>query len=155
VEAVLRASSTYTGGRERMGKKIETSETIPFTLEQFYKFIEEKKLMAVKCRQCGTMFVPPRPMCTSCFSKDLSWVKLENKGKLVTYTIIYVAPEQFQSIVPYAYGIIEIENSLRLPGIIRGLEHEKIEVGTELEVDFETDVCSNWPRWPRYFFKPP
>jgi uncharacterized OB-fold protein len=138
-----------------MDEKIGTAETVPFTIEQFYKFIEEKKLMAVRCRQCGSTFLPPRPMCTNCFSKDLSWVQLKTKGKLVTYTVIYVAPEQFQPMSPYAYGIIEVENRLRLPGIIRGLEHEKVEIGIELEVDFETDVTPSWPQWPRYFFRPP
>jgi len=138
-----------------MNETIQTAETAPFTIEQFYEFLKEKKLMAVRCKQCGSMFVPPRPMCTNCFSRDLSWAQLENKGKLVTYTIIHVAPERFQSITPYAYGIIEFENGLRLPGIIRGLETEKIKVGIELEVDFETDASSSWPQWPRYFFKPP
>jgi len=93
-------------------------------------------------------------MCTNCFSRELEWVQLENRGKLLTYTIIHVAPEQFQSMAPYAYGIVELENGLRLPGIIRGIDHEKIKVGIGLEVDFETDASQRWPQWSRYFFKP-
>ncbi|MCW4020157.1 MAG: Zn-ribbon domain-containing OB-fold protein [Candidatus Bathyarchaeota archaeon] len=138
-----------------MDETIREAEGAPFTTEQFYNFIEEKKLMATKCKQCGSMFVPPRPMCTNCFSKELGWVQLKPKGKLVTYTVIYIAPEQFQPIAPYAYGIVELEDGLRLPGIIRDLDHEKLMVGIELEVDFETNVSPSWPQWPRYFFKPP
>ena len=138
-----------------MGEAARAPETTAFTIEQFYKFLEERKIMAAKCQKCGSKFVPPRPMCTNCFSKELDWVQLETRGKLLTYTIIHVAPEQFQSIVPYAYGIVELEDRLRLPGIIRGIDHEKIKVGIELEVDFETGVSQRWPQWPRYFFKPP
>ena len=130
-------------------------EGAPFTIEQFFKFLKDKKLMAAKCRRCSSMFIPPRPMCTNCFCKELNWVQLKTRGKLVTYTIIHVAPEQFSSIAPYAYGIIQLENGLRIPGMIRGLENDKIEVGIELEVDFDADVAENWPQWPRYYFRPP
>ena len=130
-------------------------EALPFTIDQFYKFLLEKKLMAVRCNKCGSTFVPPRPLCKNCLSTDFTWVHLENRGKLLTYTIIYVAPERFQAMAPYAYGIVEIEKGLWLPGMIRGVENEKIEIGMELEVDFDTNVSSTWPQWPRYFFRPP
>jgi uncharacterized OB-fold protein len=109
--------------------------------------------MAAKCRKCGSMYVPPRPMCANCFSKELIWTELEPKGKLVTYTVIHIAPEQFQSIAPYAYGIIELQKGLRLPGIIRNIEPEKLKVGIELDVDFDTEPPQSWPQWPRYYFK--
>jgi len=138
-----------------MAEAIRPPETTAFTIEQFYKFLKERKLMAAKCLKCGSKYVPPRPMCTNCFSKELDWVQLDTRGRLLTYTIIHVAPEQFQSMVPYAYGIVELGDRLRLPGIIRGIDHEKIEVGIGLEVDFETGESQSWPQWPRYFFKPP
>ena len=134
---------------------IHESRTPLFTIEQFFKFIKEKKLMAAKCRQCGTMHLPPKPVCSNCYSKELSWTQIETKGKLVTYTVIHIAPEQFQKNAPYAYGILELENGLRIPGMIKNIEHEKLKVGTELEVDFEVEPSPNWPQWSRYFFRPP
>ena len=130
------------------------AEAFPFTMEQFYKFVSERKLMAAKCKKCGTMLLPPRPMCTKCFSSDLEWVKLKSKGKLVTYTVIHVSPKQFESLIPYTVGIVELEDGLKLPGMIRGVEPEKISVGMDLKVDFDTAIPSEWPTWPRYFFKP-
>jgi uncharacterized OB-fold protein len=137
-----------------MEQKLNNAETPPFTIEQFFKFLKEKKLMAAKCKQCGTMHLPPRPTCTKCYSKELIWTQLETKGRLVTYTVIYIAPEQFQQMAPYAYGIIELENGLRLPGIIKNVELEKLKIGIPLEVDFETEPSPNWPQWPRYYFRP-
>jgi uncharacterized OB-fold protein len=130
------------------------AEAFPFTIEQFYKFASERKLMAAKCKKCGTMLLPPRPMCTKCFSSDLKWIELRSKGKLVTYTVIHVSPKQFESLIPYAVGIVELEDGLKLPGMIRGVEPRKISVGMDLEVDFDTAIPSEWPTWPRYFFKP-
>lgn len=129
-------------------------ETSPFTIEQFYKFASERKLMAAKCKKCATMLLPPRPMCTKCFSSDLEWVELRNKGKLLTYTVIHVSPKQFESLIPYTVGIVKLEDGPKLPGMIQGVEPEKISVGMDLKFDFDTTIPSQWPTWPRYFFKP-
>jgi len=130
------------------------SETLPFTIESFYKFIRERKIMAARCNKCGTLLLPPKPLCTKCFSTDFKWVELEGKGKLLSYTVIHVSPVQFQSIAPYTVGIVELEDGPRLPGMIRDVEPEKIRVGMNLEIDFDTSIPTQWPLWPRYFFKP-
>jgi hypothetical protein len=131
------------------------TETTPFTIEGFYKFVNEGKLMAAKCSKCGTMLLPPRPMCTKCFSTDFEWVKLSGRGKLLSYTVIHVSPPQFESMAPYTVGIVELEDGPHLPGMIRGVEPEKIRVGMTLTVDYDTSMPSQWPLWPRYFFRPP
>jgi len=131
------------------------AETHPFTIESFYKFVGEGKLMAAKCSKCGAMLLPPRPLCTKCFSTDFEWVELSGKGKLLSYTVIHVSPPQFESMAPYIVGIVKLEEGLNLPGMIRGVEPEKIRVGMTLTVDFDRFMPSQWPMWPRYFFRPP
>ena len=130
------------------------SEVISFTVASFYKFVSEKRLMAAKCKECGTEILPPKPMCPKCLSTNLMWIELEGTGKLLSYTIIHVAPEQFQAIAPYAVGIVELQKGLRLPGMIRDVKHEDIKIGMSLKIDFETSTSSQWPAWSRYFFKP-
>jgi uncharacterized OB-fold protein len=127
----------------------------PFTIEQFYKFLSQQKLMAGKCLKCGKIHLPPRPMCDNCFSKDFEWLQISGKGKLVTYTVIHVAPQQFQALTPYVVGIVELENGLKIPGMIQGTTQEQLKIGMELNLDFST--CSTpqqWPQWSRYCFKP-
>ena len=130
------------------------TESLPFTIENFFKFVGEKRLMAAKCNECNTLLLPPRPMCPKCLSTDLKWVELGKKGKLLTYTVIHVPPPSFQTMAPYAVGIIGLEEGPRLPGMIRGIKHEKIMIGMELIVDFETTLPREWPMWPHYYFKP-
>ena len=131
------------------------SETLSFTIESFYKFVGEGKLMAAKCSKCGTLLLPPRPVCTKCLSTDFRWVELKGKGKLLSYTVIHVSPMQFESMAPYTVGIVELEAGPHLPGMIRDVEPEKIRVGMDLVVDFDTSVPTQWPLWPRYFFRLP
>jgi len=130
-------------------------ENTSFTIEQFYRFIGERKLMAVKCRSCVNLFLPPRNVCPRCFSTNLEWTELDEKGTLLTYTVIHVPPSQFQSVAPYALGIVEFEDGVHLLGMIRGVKQEEIMVGMDLTVDFDTNTPSQWPMWPRYFFKLP
>lgn len=140
--------STFTGEHRKM------SEETPFTISSFYKFASEKRLMAAKCTECGTEFLPPKPMCTKCFSTNLKWIEVDGKGKLLTYTIIHIAPEQFQDMTPYIVGIVEFKNGFRLPGIIRGVKPGIIKIGMSLKIDFEESVSSEWHAWSRYFFRP-
>jgi hypothetical protein len=131
------------------------SEQNPFTIEQFYKNISHGKLLAGKCKKCGKIHLPPRPVCDDCYSRDFEWTAVPTKGKLLTYTVIHIAPAQFQSMAPYAMGIVQLENGLKIPGMIKAIALEQIKVGMDLIIDFGTcDATQPWPKWPRYYFKP-
>ena len=131
------------------------AQQAPFTIEQFYKHIGQEKLLGGRCTKCGKLHLPPRPLCDDCYSKDFEWTKIPTRGKLVTYTVIHIAPAQFQSMAPYAMGIVELSDGLKIPGMIRGVALEQIKIGMELTMGFETCVATQpWPQWPRYYFKP-
>jgi hypothetical protein len=127
----------------------------PFTIEQFYKFLSHQKLMAGRCLKCGKIHLPPRPLCDNCLSQNFEWLQIKGKGKLLTYTIIHVAPQQFQTLTPYAVGIVQLENGLKIPGMINSIKQEQLKIGMELTLDFGTcSTAQTWPQWQRYCFKP-
>lgn len=130
-------------------------ESLPFTIESFYKFVKKGKLMGAKCGKCGQLLVPPKPMCPNCLSKVLRWKELPSRGKLLTYTIIHVAPKQFQSMAPYVVGVVKLEEGAQLPGIIKNVALDAVKVGMSLAIDFDSETMSEeWPQWPRFYFKP-
>lgn len=124
------------------------------TVENFYRFCAEGKLMAVKCNHCGSTICPPRSICPKCFGYDSEWVELQGRGKLLTYTIIHFPPSQFQALAPYAVGILKLNEGTQLPGMIRNVKLGDLRIGMDLLVDFEATLPKEWPKWPRYFFKP-
>jgi uncharacterized protein len=131
------------------------STQTPFTIEQFYKFLSQGKLMAGKCNKCGKIHMPPRPLCDNCYSQEFTWMEISGKGKLLTYTIIHVAPPQFQALAPYTVGIVQLENGLKLPGMVSGVAEGQLKIGMELTVDFKACAAGQaWPQWQRYCFKP-
>jgi uncharacterized OB-fold protein len=127
----------------------------PFTIEQFYKFIAQQKLMAGKCTRCGKIHLPPRPLCDNCFSQEFTWTEVSGKGKLLTYSVIHIAPQQFQALAPYAVGIVQLENGAKIPGMITAVPHDQLRIGMDLTIDFGTcSTAQAWPQWTRYCFKP-
>ena len=125
------------------------------TVENFYRFCSEGRLMAVKCSQCNSLICPPRSICPiCCAAKESEWVEMKGKGKLLTYTVIHFPPSQFQALAPYAVGILQLQEGPRLPGMIKNVKLEDLRIGMDLTVEYETTLPKEWPKWPRYFFKP-
>ena len=113
--------------------------------------------MAARCNNCSKILLPPRPICNTCFNKNLRWVELKRRGRLLTYTIIHVAPKQFEPLAPYAVGIVKLNDGPQLLGMIRDVELDNLKVGVNMTIDFEKTsniVGTEWPTWPRYYFKP-
>ena len=93
--------------------------------------MQQGKLMAGMCQKCKKVHMPPRPFCDKCGSQQFSWVNISGKGKLLTYTVINVAPQQFQNLTPYAVGIVELAGGLRIPGMIQGVAQEQLKIGMD------------------------
>jgi hypothetical protein len=131
----------------------EHGEILP-VIENFYHFCGQHKLMGVRCTPCGAAIWPPRGICPKCLANKFEWIQFQGKGKLLTYTIIHFPPTQFQALAPYAVGVVRLTEGPQLPGMIRNVKHEELRIGMDLQVDFESGVRKEWPRWPRYFFVP-
>ncbi|MGC9399843.1 MAG: Zn-ribbon domain-containing OB-fold protein [Anaerolineae bacterium] len=118
--------------------------TNAFTAVEFSEKFVDKKLMGSRCPTCGEIYVPPRPVCVECLTDEMAWVEVEGKGKLVAYTIIYVAPTAmldagygFKN--PYCTGIVELENGERISAQIVGVDvahPESIEIGMPVTMTF-------------------
>ena len=115
-----------------------------FTGDSFNQFLREEKLMGTKCKGCGTLYLPPRPICTKCHSSDMEWVELKGKGKIFAFTSICVAPtmminEGCGRDKPYCSGVVELEEGIKISGRILGVDNtcpENIKVGTPVSVEF-------------------
>lgn len=126
----------------------------PHTIEQFFKFCSEGKLMAVKCRKCSKLMTPPRPFCSNCGSGEADWMQLKGSGTISTYTIIHVAPPEMAMLAPYAVAIVRLDEGTSLPGMVRYVEPMSVKIGMRVQVEYEAPAADKWPRWTQYYFKP-
>ena len=128
--------------------------SLPHTIEQFYQFCAEEKLMAITCKKCGKVMIPPRPYCPECGSSEGEWTQLAGAGTILTYTIIHIAPQQLSLLAPYIVAIVKLTEGPFLPGMVKFVEGLNVKVGMKVQVDYEAPTEDGWPRWPQYFFKP-
>jgi len=94
------------------------------------------RLEAGKCKKCGKIHFPPRVICNGCRSKEFETVKLSREGKLITYTIIHVGPSQFVAQVPYAIGVVELKEGVKILSQITDCDLTKLSTGMKLKIEF-------------------
>jgi len=63
-------------------------------------------------------------------------VKLNGRGKIVTYSIIHDAPEQFEGQSPYPIAIIELDEGPRITAQIVDCDIEDVKIGMRVESTF-------------------
>ncbi len=118
----------------------------PFNDTSYEQFLNEWKIMGTKCKKCGALALPPRPICVSCSGSELEWVEFKGTGKLAAFTSITVAPpnmakEGFGRNNPYVVGVVELEEGVKAVARIIGIDAKKpeqIRVGTLLKAEFLT-----------------
>jgi uncharacterized protein len=94
------------------------------------------RLEAGKCKKCGKVYFPPRIICAECKSQEFETVNLQKEGKLLTYTIIRVAPSQFVDQTPYAMGIVELNGGVKILSQIADCDLDKLEIGQKVRIEF-------------------
>ncbi|MGC8961533.1 MAG: Zn-ribbon domain-containing OB-fold protein [Candidatus Bathyarchaeia archaeon] len=126
------------------------------SIEGFYRKCSAKTLYLARCGECKSVFGSPRTICPRCGSRGLAWIPSKGLGRLITWTVIHVAPPGFQEKAPYVMGVVELEGGGRLLSIIEHIEPEKLRMGLKLKINYH-ESCGEegeWPRWPRYYFEP-
>ncbi len=116
----------------------------PFNDTSYEEFLNEMKIMGSKCKKCGSLAFPPRPICISCFGREMEWMRFKGTGKLAAFTCITVAPpsmakEGFNRTNPYIVGVVELDEGVKTVARIVGMDAKKpeqIEVGTPLRAEF-------------------
>lgn len=94
------------------------------------------RLEAGKCVKCGKIYFPTRIVCAECGSREFEKIALSREGKLLTYTVIHVGPQQFKDETPYAIGIVELKEGVRLLSQITDCDLDKMKTGMPLKIEF-------------------
>ncbi len=89
-----------------------------------------------KCKDCGYTMYPTRKVCPKCHSENIEIVDLPRDGTILTYTIVYSAPEGYEDFAPYAVAIVEMTNGARLMLQIVDTDFNDIKIGKKVEVVF-------------------
>lgn len=107
---------------------------------RFWREIPQRyNLIGNKCEICGKAYFPPREACPYCRRKSMGKMKelkFSGKGKIVTYTIIHEAPENFEGQTPYPMAIIQLEEGPKLTAQIVDCKLEDVKIGMPVKSTF-------------------
>jgi uncharacterized OB-fold protein len=81
---------------------------------RFWNSLAQGRFMSTWCNACRRFTFPPKPHCPVCWSSEVEWKELGGRGRLYSYTINYAPPRGMIVEAPYAIGIIDLDEQVRL-----------------------------------------
>ena len=106
-------------------------------------------LLGTKCGSCGKTYFPPREICLDCHRKSIGKmknIKLAGTGKVISYSIIHEATDNFKTQVPYVIAIVELDEGTRITGQIVNANcssHEPVQKQDQKQVQKQDQVPSD------------
>lgn len=96
--------------------------------KMWYDYLEEGKLMGLKCKRCGKVHFPPFPICQECSGMDMEWVPVSGNANVYTIALVSVPDAWFAEYAPYYYAYATTEEGASYDSMLFGLEGTPDEV---------------------------
>ncbi|MGW5651815.1 bifunctional MaoC family dehydratase N-terminal/OB-fold nucleic acid binding domain-containing protein [Streptomyces humi] len=101
----------------------------------FWEGVAEGRLLVQRCTGCGTLRHPWLPGCNSCGSLDWDTVESSGEGTVYSYVVMHHPPfPAFDP--PYAVGLIELAEGVRMVSNVVGVPYDKVRIGLPVRVEF-------------------
>ena len=104
--------------------------------QEFIELAKDGKILARKCKNCGQLHLATVYFCQKCGSRNFENETVAGVGSVVTYTIMTVPPAGFEKFSPYAWVVMNLENSdLRVSGFMANISKPSdLPIGTKAKV---------------------
>ena len=122
----------------------ESSINVPYswwagdTASRFFTAIrDDKKILGSKCGKCGTVYLPPRKSCISCFVDTDEWVELSSEGEVIAVTVARRQLAALKSKVPVVFALIKLGGAdTAILHIIKTDNPDSVEIGMKVRARF-------------------
>jgi uncharacterized OB-fold protein len=95
--------------------------------------INEGELPIQRCKGCGTLRHPPRPMCWKCQSLEWDHVVASGKGTVYSFVVVHRPPFPGYE-YPLVVAVIELEEGTRIVSNLVGIEPGDVKIGIPVQV---------------------
>ena len=107
-----------------------------FSSRNWREYPQRYRMEAVRFKKSGKTYFPPRQVDPTNGDTEFEKVVLPETGKVVTYTVIRVAPAQWSDLSPYAIAVVELTDGTRVMGQMTDVDVEKVRIGMEVRTEF-------------------
>jgi uncharacterized OB-fold protein len=117
----------------------------------FWQAAHAQQLVIQRCDQCAKLRFYPSAGCDRCASSDFTWVRMSGRGKVYSWIVVRRTVDiAWQQRLPFVTAIVELaeQPGLLVPGLLTGIEPERVRAELDVEVWFETmspEIAV--PRW--------
>jgi uncharacterized OB-fold protein/acyl dehydratase len=104
----------------------------------WWEEVAKGKIPIQRCKGCGKLRHPPRPMCGACGSMEWDHIASSGKGTLHTYTVIHYP--QFPGYeFPIIAALVDLEEGTRLMSSLTGVDPKQVKIGMQLVGEIQRD----------------
>jgi len=101
----------------------------------FWDGVERRQLLIQRCVTCRTLRFPWLPGCNSCGGGDWDTVEACGDGTVFSYVVLHHPPfPAFDP--PYAVGLIELAEGVRIISNVVGVPYDKVRIGMPVRLEF-------------------
>ena len=94
------------------------------------------RLEASQTLEVWTYRLSARLVCPECKGRAFETVKLNDEGKLITFTVIRVSSDKFSKETPFAVGIVELNGGVRITTQITDADVDELKTGQSVKLVF-------------------
>jgi len=98
---------------------------------------ERYRMEGTRCDSCGKHYFPPRKMCPTCRRKGkIVPYTFSGKGKVYSYSTVYLGPVGFEASTPYIIAIIKLDEGAKVLGQVVDTAEDGLKIGDRVEAVF-------------------
>ncbi|MFF4208953.1 bifunctional MaoC family dehydratase N-terminal/OB-fold nucleic acid binding domain-containing protein [Streptomyces sp. NPDC001796] len=102
----------------------------------FWEGVARHRLLIQRCGDCGTARFPWLPGCNACGSPEWDTFEASGAGTVYSYVVLHHPPfPAFDP--PYAVGLIELAEGVRIVSNVTGVPYDKVRIGMPVRLAFE------------------
>jgi uncharacterized OB-fold protein len=96
---------------------IRTDLRLPFRfsagrlLTRFAEGLRAGEIHGVRCPECRSLYVPPRPTCPRCWERTEGWVRVADEGVVETFVVVNVPFPGQEVEIPYVLGHVRLDGA--------------------------------------------
>ncbi|MEU5433966.1 OB-fold domain-containing protein [Streptomyces sp. NPDC020719] len=102
----------------------------------FWDGVAEHKLLIQKCDGCGELRFPWLPGCNGCGAPEWHPVEASGAGTVFSYVVMHHPPFPAFGPGPYAVGLIELTEGVRMISNVVGVPYDKVRIGMPVRLEF-------------------
>ncbi|MFQ5818013.1 MAG: Zn-ribbon domain-containing OB-fold protein [Terriglobia bacterium] len=92
------------------------------------------RLQASRCRGCAQIHFPPRAYCLACGSAEIEPLRLQGRGRVLSFTRVYQPARGFTDSAGSLTALIELREGVRVTAQLTDIDPEEIAIGQEVEM---------------------